>query len=62
MSRRQSKAVDDLLATGAISGAAVSLVKHLGGDIRETVFLVELKFLDSRKHLKGFPVRSIVEY
>ncbi len=54
--------VDDLLATGGTSGAAASLVRKLGGDIRETVFLIELKFLDGRRHLKGFPVRSIVEY
>ncbi len=54
--------VDDLLATGGTSGAAASLVKKLGGNILEIVFLIELKFLDGRKHLKDFPVRSLVSY
>jgi len=54
--------VDDLLATGGTSGAAASLVKKLGGNILEIVFLIELKFLEGRKHLPNFPVRSLVEY
>ena len=54
--------IDDLLATGGTSGAAASLVKKLGGNILEIVFLIELKFLDGRKHLKDFPVRSLVTY
>ena len=54
--------VDDLLATGGTSGAAASLVKKLGGNILEIVFLIELKFLDGRKHLPNFPIRSLVEY
>jgi len=54
--------VDDLLATGGTSGAAASLVQKLGGNILEIVFLIELKFLDGRKHLPNFPVRSLVQY
>jgi len=54
--------VDDLLATGGTSGAAASLVKKLGGNILEIVFLIELKFLDGRQQLKDFPVRSLVVY
>ena len=54
--------VDDLLATGGTSGAAAALVKKLGGNILEVVFLIELKFLDGRKQLKDLPVRSIVAY
>jgi adenine phosphoribosyltransferase len=54
--------VDDLLATGGTSAAAVALVQKLGGNILEAVFLIELKFLDGRKRLSGIPVRSIVEY
>ena len=54
--------VDDLLATGGTSAAAVSLVQKLGGKIVEAAFLIELKFLDGRKNLTGFPVRSIVAY
>ena len=54
--------VDDLLATGGTSAAAVSLVQKLGGKIVEAAFLIELKFLDGRKKLSGVPVRSIVAY
>ena len=54
--------IDDLLATGGTSGAAASLVKNLGGNILEAVFLIELKFLDGREQLKDFPVRSLVVY
>ena len=54
--------VDDLLATGGTSGAAASLVKKLGGNILEIVFLIELKFLDGRQQLKDFAVRSLVVY
>ena len=54
--------VDDLLATGGTAAAAAALVHKLGGKIVETVFLIELKFLDGRKKLSGFPVRSLVVY
>ena len=54
--------IDDLLATGGTSGAAASLMKKLGANILEIVFLIELKFLDGRKQLKNFPVRSLVVY
>ena len=54
--------IDDLLATGGTSAAAVELVKKLGANILEASFLIELKFLNGRKKLKGLPVRSIVVY
>src|SRR5882757_7338770 len=54
--------IDDLLATGGTSAAAVALVEKLGGKILEASFLIELKFLDGREKLKGFPIRSIVAY
>ena len=54
--------VDDLLATGGTSAAAAALVQKLGGNIVEAIFLIELKFLDGRKKLDGFPVRSLVVY
>ena len=54
--------IDDLLATGGTAGAAAALLKKLGADIREIVFLIELKFLDGRQQLKDFPVRSLVAY
>ena len=54
--------VDDLLATGGTSAAAVALVQQLGGVILEAGFLIELKFLNGRDKLPGIPVRSLVAY
>ena len=54
--------IDDLLATGGTSAAAVALVKKLGANILEASFLIELKFLNGREKLKGCPVRSIIAY
>jgi adenine phosphoribosyltransferase len=54
--------VDDLLATGGTSAAAVALIKKLGAQILETSFLIELKFLNGREKLKGCKVKSLVVY
>ena len=54
--------IDDLLATGGTSAAAAALVKKLGANILEIGFLIELKFLNGREKLKGYPVRSIIAY
>jgi adenine phosphoribosyltransferase len=54
--------VDDLLATGGTAAAAAALVKKLGGTILEAGFLIELKFLNGREKLQGFPVHSLVVY
>lgn len=54
--------IDDLLATGGTSAAAVTLIQNLGGNIVELGFLIELKFLDGRDKLKGLPIRSLVVY
>jgi adenine phosphoribosyltransferase len=54
--------IDDLLATGGTAAAAAELVKRLGAQILEISFLIELKFLNGRDKLKGYPVRSLVVY
>ena len=54
--------IDDLLATGGTSAAAAALVKKFGANILEAAFLIELKFLNGREKLKGYPVRSIIAY
>jgi adenine phosphoribosyltransferase len=54
--------VDDLLATGGTASAAAALVKKLGAQIVECSFLIELKFLNGRQKLNGYPVRSVVAY
>jgi len=43
--------VDDLLATGGTAGAALKLVKELGGNILCASFLIELEFLEGRKNI-----------
>jgi len=54
--------IDDLLATGGTSSAAAALIKKLGAEILEITFLIELKFLNGRRKLNGYPVRSIIVY
>jgi adenine phosphoribosyltransferase len=54
--------VDDLLATGGTTAAAVALMQKLGAHILEVGFLIELKFLAGRDKLPGLPVRSLVVY
>ncbi|MGA2176614.1 MAG: adenine phosphoribosyltransferase [Verrucomicrobiota bacterium] len=54
--------VDDLLATGGTAWAAANLLKRLGVEILEIVFLIELSFLKGRERLKDFPVRSLIVY
>jgi adenine phosphoribosyltransferase len=54
--------LDDLLATGGTAGAAANLLKRLGVEILEIVFLIELSFLKGREKLHGFPVRSLIVY
>src|SRR5947209_1564354 len=52
--------IDDLLATGGTAAAAAALIRKVGGNILETAFLIELKFLNGRERLKGSRVRSVV--
>jgi adenine phosphoribosyltransferase len=54
--------IDDLLATGGTAAAAAALVSKLNAKILEISFLIELKFLNGREKLKGYPVRSVVVY
>ena len=54
--------IDDLLATGGTSSAAAALVKKLDAQILEIAFLIELKFLNGRQKLNGYPVRSVIVY
>ena len=54
--------VDDLLATGGTSKAAVDLVEKLGGNVKGLCFMVELEFLRGREKLNGYDVFSLVKY
>ena len=53
---------DDLLATGGTMEAACKLVEQLGGEVVQISFLIELNFLSGREKLKGYDVRSIIQY
>jgi adenine phosphoribosyltransferase len=54
--------VDDLLATGGTATAAIRLAEHLGGEIVECVFIIELGFLHGRDRLAPRPVHSLIRY
>jgi len=54
--------VDDLIATGGTTKAAVDLVERLGGIVVKICFVIELAGLDGRKKLKGYDVDSLVIY
>ena len=54
--------IDDLLATGGTSGAALSLLEKVGAQVLEVSFFIELGFLKGRDKLKGHNVRSLVVY
>ena len=54
--------VDDLLATGGTTSAAMELVEKLGGHIAGIAFLVELTFLKGREQLGGHDVFALIKY
>ncbi|MBV8899835.1 MAG: adenine phosphoribosyltransferase [Verrucomicrobia bacterium] len=54
--------VDDLLATGGTSGAAVHLVQQTGGTVEAALFFIELSFLNGRARLGGVPVHTLVRF
>ena len=54
--------IDDLLATGGTSASAVTLIKKVGGELVESIFLIELEFLQGRKKLEPTPVVSFLKY
>jgi adenine phosphoribosyltransferase len=55
--------IDDLLATGGTSGAAVNLIQKVGGIVGSALFLIELAFLNGRAKLPpDVPVYSMVRY
>jgi adenine phosphoribosyltransferase len=53
--------VDDLLATGGTMQAAAKLVRELGGQVIEQLFVVELADLNGRAKLEG-SIRSLLTY
>jgi adenine phosphoribosyltransferase len=53
---------DDLLATGGTAAAICDLVEQLGGEIVGLAFVIELEFLEGRKHLENYDVHSLITY
>jgi adenine phosphoribosyltransferase len=54
--------VDDLLATGGTMKATIDLVERLGGQVVGLAFLIELGFLEGRKLIQGYPIKSLLTY
>jgi len=53
---------DDVLATGGTMAATIELVEKLGGKIIGLVFLITLDFLNGRKKLKKYKIKSLISY
>jgi len=54
--------VDDLLATGGTTKAAIKLIEELGGKVIGLAFLIELSYLNGRKGLTEYDIKSLVTY
>lgn len=54
--------VDDLLATGGSSRAAIDLIEKLGAKVVSVAFLIELVDLKGREKLKGYDVYSMIKF
>lgn len=55
--------VDDLLATGGTTEAAIKLIESVGGEVVGLAFLVELEQeFKSREKFKKYPILSLIKY
>ncbi len=54
--------VDDLLATGGTTEAAIKLIENLGGEVVSLQFLIELEDLDGREKLQDCHVNALIKY
>jgi adenine phosphoribosyltransferase len=54
--------VDDLLATGGTSAAAVHLIRQLGATVESALFFIELVDLGGRKQLSGVQVQTLIQF
>lgn len=52
--------IDDLLATGGTTKAAINLIEQLDGEVIGIGFLLELEALEGRDELKGYNVYSLI--
>ena len=56
------RVVDDLLATGGTTRAAIELVEKVGGIVSGVMFLIELDFLNGRQTLGDYPTFALIKY
>jgi len=54
--------VDDLLATGGTMRACCDLVEQLGGQVIGVAVLIELTFLNGRRHFDKYELHSAIKY
>lgn len=54
--------IDDLLATGGTTEAAIKLVEGLGGIVVGCAYLIELEALKGRELLNGYDVFTLMKY
>ena len=54
--------VDDLIATGGTTEAAIHMIERLGGEVVKVVFLMELEGLKGRERLKDYDVDAVIKY
>lgn len=54
--------VDDLLATGGTTLAAINLIESVGGRVQALAYLVVLNYLNGRDRLKDYRIYNVVDY
>jgi len=54
--------IDDLLATGGTTKAAIELVEKLGGEVVGCAYVIELEALKGRQTLSGYDVFALMKY
>jgi len=54
--------VDDLLATGGTTEAAIKLVEELGGEVVGCAFIIELEALKGAEKISGYKIKSLMKY
>ena len=54
--------VDDLLATGGTTLAAMDLINSAGAKVSALAYLVVLNYLSGRERLKGYRIYNVLDY
>ncbi len=54
--------VDDLLATGGTTIAAIDLIESAGARVKALAYLVVLNYLSGRERLKNYKIYNVLDY